>query len=63
MVIYVWPVWLIGLLLCWLPAVISKKRNPTEPIWGWVLFGIFCLPAAVVFVWFEKPAAARPAGI
>jgi len=57
--IYVTPLWLVGLVFCWVPAVISKKRNPDEPVWGWVLFGITCLPLAVVFSLMEKPAGQR----
>lgn len=60
MFVYLGPAWAASLLLCWIPAVISKKRNPTEPIWGWILFGIFCLPLAVVFSLFEKPSGQRP---
>ena len=56
--IVVVPTWLtIGLALCWIPALIAHKKR--EPVWVWVLFGIVCLPAAVVFSLLEKPAVER----
>ena len=59
MFVYLGPWWLLTLTLFWVPAAISKLRNPQEPVWGWVLFGLVCLPAGIVFALFEKPAGER----
>jgi hypothetical protein len=57
--VYLAPVWLISIALCWIPPLISKHRNPSEPIWGWIIFGLACLPLAIVFALVEKPAGRR----
>lgn len=52
------PTWIgLGLLLCWVPALIASRKG--EPILWWVLFGIVALPLAVVFALAEKPTAER----
>jgi hypothetical protein len=57
MLIYISPLWAAGLLLCWIPWLIAKDKG--GPAWGWLLFGIVCLPLAVVFAILEKPPGER----
>ncbi len=59
MTIVVLPLWVIGLVFCWLPLKIARRNDPGAWAWPWIAFGIVCLPLAILFAFFEKPAAQR----